>query len=592
MAEFTADLMDRLFEPPNGWTFTRGVVLTHDCNWAHLTDAVAPALVGCTDGSPTVRRRAAQAVPGAQLWVLADARRTSGGPLHPWARLVPVGGRRLHAKVGILEFGSGNGRRRYRGWVTSANLTHSGTSRNLELALVDECTATDRSPRLVADLAVALEALLGSAEVTTADRRSVRSAVRSLRRGMTARPTGGLIHSLDAERPIVDGLPRAAGHADRIVIVTPAFAAASDSVPADLMAPWIGDATRVELITQAGTDGTLRFSAAVLGGLRALAGSGSVTVSTVPLDPVGQGEVQRRLHAKLVATVHGEVARVLVGSANFTAPGLSGRNREAVVAVEMSAAELEALLDHVSAEPHRGRFGVPPPPAPEPSEPVPLVRATFTVDTRFPFEPANLVGRLEVVAEEGTIRSVSYDGTPLCEWRSRPVAIREDLGWIEVEVDLDGRRFLVRVQLAIEGLDDQPDYWPPVDRPNGPDELQRLLGTLRLATRRGRRSGDGAPSSVDATTGEASDDKFVIPLEQRLVLLARYRERVAPTFRANWEARRARLESLLSPHELLIAAALFGLERPDGLPGGSSPVLDRLAAAADALAAARTGAQR
>jgi hypothetical protein len=140
----------------------------------------------------------------------------------------------------------------------------------------------------------------------------------------------------------------------------------------------------------------------------------------------------------------------------------------------------------------------------------------------------------------------------------------------------------VAVPIEIEATKEQLEEWPQRDGSPEPDLLERLLGTIRGTARRPRKP--QPPGSKGFNTPVlAADDRYVIPLEQRLVLLARYRHQVAAVVRAYWFAEPSRLSNLLSDDELPRALALFGLQ-DDG-----SELLSSLGPAADALDQRRAG---
>ncbi len=144
----------------------------------------------------------------------------------------------------------------------------------------------------------------------------------AIRKGLKAGSTGALVHSLDRPRSLLDalGVP---GDAERVVVISPAFAAGGDGGVATALAPWIGAGTKVTLITQGGDDGVLRFSEAALAELRRLAGPRNVAVHAVPLDAEGEEPgPQRRLHAKLVAVV-AEGDKLECSSVRRTSPPLA-----------------------------------------------------------------------------------------------------------------------------------------------------------------------------------------------------------------------------------------------------------------------------
>jgi len=478
--------------------------------------------------------------------------------------------------MGLLEFVSASGKRRIRAYVGSANLTPSGTCTNIELVVSDECAATSTTPRLVADVAAALKTAVPGMEMAPAHRSQTKAVLAAIAARLKCPPAGAVAHSLNAETPLVGalGAPRAA---DRLIIISPPFAGEGDHKAAAALAPWIGADTSVTLMTQCGNDGRLRFSSAAITELRKATGPGKLEIRAVPLDPVVEGEVQRRLHAKLVAVVHGRQARVLVGSANFSRPGLLGGNREAVVALDMSAADLDRFLGELSSEPHRGPVAKQRPTTYAHGGPVLPITAVFSPNSALPVELANMRGRLRINAGALEILDVFYDGEALVGWRDRDVAIREDVGVVQVVVVHDGTPLDQTVPIEIEASEDQLEDWPVGDRPTPLTELERILGTIRVA--KARRASDAAgPKDKPLTPMVEPDDKLIIPLEQRLVLLARHREQVAPVLRAYWESDKQLLAELLEPDELRVASALFGLAVDD-----SSSVLRALFAAEPAL---------
>lgn len=515
-----------LLTPPKGYAFHAGIWLTHDLDWAALCDLVAPAL---TEVSTTGDRRmhdvrAAVGADAPGLVVLhAGGEHFTGGPALPWAREVAVAGRRQHAKAGLLLYRSPSGRKlRTKAFVTSANLTRSGLTSNLEVVTWDEHGSAS-TPFIGVDLFKEIAALtksLPGGQVTRAVNKSLRAALRGIE------PTRQLTSSLQAATTMVPPRHRNEPPASSVVVVSPAFAGNTDTKAAAALAPWCGPETTVSIY--APFNGTRALAASGEAGLELSKGllselrktGATVTVHAVPaLDD--DALASRRLHAKvLVITRANGSTLVLSGSANCTGPGLEGQNREMMVRQYRSARQVATMLDGLDAVRFKGPIEPPPPKVPKPTvAPAAAVSAVFEIDSTARADGNHWTGILTVTVEGDEAVAITYNGQSIAAGEPVPVTFLPSLGTIEIRSG--GRSCFAQVH--VEAPPANTDFWNQltperqVDRPHR--DLVRLLRDIDKPTRARPVAQPGAKSKAAV----AADDGFSIPLGQRLVLIARLR---------------------------------------------------------------------
>lgn len=522
-------LLDVL-QPPSDWCFSTGVWVTHDLATTVLADLVLPALTGVATREAKWRRELGrselQRLDGS-LTVLACPGRIAYGAATPGVTILPVGGRRLHAKFGLLQFRpespDSSTKRRTRAIVTSANLTRGGLLRHREVVAWEE-SGDHAGVALAADLLKLLKEL--GEGLQPVNREVVRYFVAKLRNGLS--PDVQLTRRVYSSGMQGTGVPCLAKVAKpatgepvtRVVIVTPPFASDQDAKAVEALGPLLSDRPVVDLytalppgtpITSAGLP-RLTFSSKVLSDLRAAAGE--LRIHGVPElfdDPDGQ--YVRRLHAKVVAAVSGSSARLWVGSANLTGRGLGGRNREVMLERTCSQTALNrflASLGGVSVDEQEP----PLPPAAEftddPPEDIDL-RAVFWVASGQSSSARAWEGELHLLGEIPDGHTVEYEGQKL-----EPLPVQRLL-MFENRCRLDlvwgTRRTPIPVEVCAEDASfwsAQPDDRPP-KRPPGVDEF---LADIRLTVAAG--SGGGGTKN-----GLLADTVFRIPIEQRLVMVAR-----------------------------------------------------------------------
>ena len=515
-----------LYRPPDGYRFVAGVVATHDLDWTFVVDQIAPALTGVitTGRRRRLETRAALEVVDPALLVLHSTGASFvAGPVLPWAAATPVGGRRQHAKATVLQFRSTTRRGelgnkwRTRAIVGSANLTRHGFRTNRELLVWDEIAHSSTRPFFGRDLIRALAELPAGDHTHGDDLRRLLRALRKRVKG--AGSVGGLRSSIGEAKPVV---PQTSVPSERIVVVSPSFAAASETFTGDVLAKRCTPHTQVDVFT--GHRGTYADAAAGSPGLtwpasmldRVRATGAAVTVHAVP----EAGDPARRLHAKLVAFDRGDDwwIEVWTGSANCTRPGLAGRNRELMLCQWWSRARLRQLLDGLDAVPFEGPIDLPG--AATAGERVPRSRARlrFEIDPGCRPDSRQATGTWILEGAEAGV-SVEYLGQTIPSGRS-PGVLDLERGSARV---LTASGVHMEIVIDVDVPEGGPGFWGRFTIEAREDRhdpsLLRLLGDVERA----RRPAPDGPG-VKKVSG---DDRFAIPLRQRSVLLVRHRRRLS-----------------------------------------------------------------
>ncbi|NNE19784.1 MAG: hypothetical protein HKN10_15025, partial [Myxococcales bacterium] len=323
---------------------------------------------------------------GRNLLIFAAHDRIHGGAYLPWADIVQVGPPRLHAKFAILQFrNETTGKIISRAIVTSANLTKGGLTRNREIVVWEDANSESGAPSLASTLLQELRFLRKETKLSTRD-----DVITVLGRNLPKSGSKGLVHStIDQRTPLLPSLD-SIGAADDIVIVTPAFAGESSSGPVEALRPLISANTKVLIYADApsledtsrSVSYSIPFSSGVLEGFRGVAND--IDLLGVPrfVTQEQRGNlIERRLHAKMIAVVHGTAVRAFVGSANLTSPALNGDNRELIVEVQTSRDTLDKFLKGLDARRHSGSVSVPRTTTPSSNvEPLPELQARFEID--------------------------------------------------------------------------------------------------------------------------------------------------------------------------------------------------------------------
>jgi len=522
-----------VFEPPPAFSFQSGLMMTHDLNWGALVDEVAAALCRVEEADLHRRRRRLRAQKDLELRVLYAGDRFAGGPHLHWATAIPIAGRRLHAKAGLLRFVADEGIATcFRAYVSSANVTPGGLGSNRELVVWDDLTG-NRKTHLARDIADAFRVLVNAAlhdvDGNPDQLRMVRRWLLNLtgKKGRLAnvRPTGMVTHSLAASGLLL--AKHLYTESDRTVIVSPAFASKTNPVAhTDLESVLVSSAV-VHLVVPADSAGTPHFSRAALNKLKKQVPK--VRVFSVPeSDPsvLGEPGPSRVLHAKLIGTTRGNLTALLIGSSNFTSPGLTGQNRELLVRVQTTPKQLQDLMDGLRASEFEGEVGDTNEVTPS-SVVVPLPELLATLRPSLYAAPgaASWPGELELVW--GTVRpsSVWHDGTQLKVAKQQTCTINGDRASLDVQWP-NGQEGQVAVFILASD-----EFWllaaPGTDEDDPDDRLFRLLfRDLAIA---------GSSGTQQGQPGKGVDKQhFTIPLDQRLVRVVRARAQIddlyPPTF--------------------------------------------------------------
>ncbi|OGS00258.1 MAG: hypothetical protein A2V88_12230 [Elusimicrobia bacterium RBG_16_66_12] len=340
------------FTPPDGQSLRAAVLTTFDLDLSYLEQTVLPMLVGLdadapdrtagkkSDDSPfllTLRSRLRQA----KVAVLADKHRfnfESEKGVDSYDLLFSHRFPAFHPKLHLLAFD-----RATRLIVSSANLTEAGFHRNLELAWV---ASTERGDKFGATARSSLEYLnrIGRKEWPTS--RVLSAALTELRRRMPS--TGGdtnLLHSESAQ-PILHQWKRlmdGRDDLDELHVVSPFFDGGARSKPLTHLK---ARAVHVYVRKDAGDTGPVYRSGMSAEALAFAKPTCPVIHQSLTTGSTESGERagSRVLHAKLFVARAGSRGWAMLGSPNFTGPGLLGANSEVAVALTGSWGDIRKHL--------------------------------------------------------------------------------------------------------------------------------------------------------------------------------------------------------------------------------------------------------
>jgi hypothetical protein len=572
--------------PPDGYQFVRGLWSTHDCNAEVLTDLLLPALTATHSEDARRRRiesRAAFAESQAHLAVFAAADRVSEGSSAPGLDVYKIGPRRLHAKFALLQYQHQSGTTiKTRAIITSANLTRGGLISNREVVVWDgDITQQTKSPRVAKNLVVCFESLVD--ELGDSD---LRSLLQEVRRSIKATKTRDVCETITAYSPALLDQLHLRGVAARVVIVSPAFGGASAEVDVPALAAMIGARTAVDIYCGGGElppgdepappEYRPAFSPAAVEWLRDRAQQ--VRIWAIPerqADESGH-HTDRPLHAKLFAAVDSRgAAHVLVGSANFTKPGLDGGNRELMARVELTEAALVKQIEELGAR--RCADAVRPPERPcAPADVV--LNATSSLHARFVPDPGQFAsdkrwgGDLFLVGLDGIDR-LRYLDQPLNCVTMQRLELREEVWYLTATTAAGDESVSISVD-AEEG------FWlriePPDDHPSADEELAALLFDLGARPTAVVVPGLGLVPPEGARSGSlGGDDVYRIPLDQRLVVMARKRRQLRGYLQ--WDDVVPILEKYLGPQaERQVGSALLSTYVGATDPVATDPLLTSL----------------
>lgn len=532
-------LLDAITPDP-GYHFTSGVWCTHDLTVSAVNDWLLPALTGIQSRERlTLAAAPSNLAPGALLVLAAADRITTAGLLPDAVTVLPVHGRRQHAKVAILRYESV--RRQSRRWyaltiVASANLTHGGLSRNRELIAVERVDQRSTSPTIATAALAAIRTLRD--EVPSHRRAVLARRLTELHRGLPpSRGASSVVHSLDGppEQPFPAYIAK--GPAERLLLIGPAFAA-DDSDVASLLTSVLDARTHVDLVVDGGASrddlrhgrARVRVPSRLLSGLKRVASS--VTVHATPTD--GDAASGRRLHGKTVMAQYGDSALMLVGSVNITRTGLAGRNRELAVVANVTGADaierelelVQAVMVPTTCLSRVSRSDSTLPPTVSPSA-APLM-AVFIPDQGQHFGLGVISGVLTVEGV-GPRTVITVDGARV-QLKHGQARVQFDPvhGLLRIA---SGPRAGVTVVVSVSPSDGGAFWQVPADIGSRRDDplLALLQADVERAVKRSQRRGDGRPTA-------GGNDAFSLPGNVRLNALVRHRNVLATYDREQQDA--------------------------------------------------------
>jgi hypothetical protein len=527
--------------PPHGYRFAAGVWLTHDLAVSSVNDLLLPALSGMHATERGLRRAAPGDIdPGALLICAAADRINAQGLLPDAVRVLPVAGRRQHAKAAVLHYlrsgpTSLGPAALTLTLVTSANITAGGLTRNRELVVIQTVGSDTKGTALVPEL---LASFRGVRKDLPSHARTWLDAQLTMLTQLTngsVRSTESISHSIDEARAASFAEGFGATPVGRILLVGPAFAADTSDV-ASLLDPLIGTSTVVDLVVGSrrtaaqlhrGT-GTVEVPTGLLVGLRER--SDHVTVRAIPASD-SVAEMGRVLHGKTILVQQGETFTQMAGSANLTLRGLGGRNRELIVFIDRAdLSSIDHELKKLGAIEVKERSITAPvdgPPLSDLIDPsaAPLL-AVFVPDPGQNAGNASLTGTLDVTGTGQSPSFIVIDGHRIRLTNGQTHVTLSGGSVITATVSRRLRDILVTLTPR-EGR----AFWTSIPgdvRPRDNDPmLTRLLSDVDRATRRGSNTPPEPNGQTAANPSAPSSDGFALPGKMRLNVVARYRDHFA-----------------------------------------------------------------
>ncbi len=527
--------------PPHGYRFEAGVWLTHDLAVSSVNDLLLPALAGVHATERGLHRAAPGDVDPWALLICAAADRINAQGLLPDAvRVLPVAGRRQHAKAAVLHYlrsgpTSLGPAALTRTLVTSANITAGGLTRNRELVVIQTVGSDTKGTALLPELLASFRGVredLPSHARTWLDAQLTR--LTQLTNG-SVRSTQSISHSIGKARTISFTEGFGATSAGRILLVGPAFAADTSDV-ALLLDPLIGTSTVVDLVVgsrrtaaqlRRGT-GTVEVPTGLLVGLRKR--SHHVTVYAIPATDSVAG-INRVLHGKTILVQRGETITQMAGSANLTLRGLGGGNRELVVFIDrpdLGSTDHELkTLGAIEVKERSITAPVDRPPLPDLIDPsaAPLL-AMFVPDSGQNAGNASLTGTLSVTGTGHSPSFIVVDGHRITLTNGQ-AQVTLSSGSVITTTASDRARDILVTLTPLEGR----AFWTSIPgdvRLRDTDPLlTRLLSDVDRATRRGSnpQPTPNGPSPPNPTP--PASDGFALPGNVRLNAVARYRDHLS-----------------------------------------------------------------
>lgn len=510
-----------LLRPPQHRWFVRGLWVTHDLNTSTVTELVLPTLAGVNVSEVEARRAAWANLEDNCLTIACAADRASYRVPLPAdvVEVLPVAGRRLHAKYLILQYEGqrhrGLARTLTRVIVTSANLTRGGLCTNQEVWALEEVTSKDaHAPSVVVDLLQATDAL--ARELPTSQRDALRRRTREIRRHLPVlRSTRTIRHSLTegTQQRLLPEMSKP----DRLVVISPPFAAGSAAHALRAIGPvlhpdltldiYFGSRHSAEELAQ-GVDVPFLRELAV-----ELSHRCKLRLWAVPEIATEAGEpVRRMLHAKaFVAFFPGSRARMWLGSANLTGRGLGGRNRELLMEVDPgSAKQARAFVDSLRANRVATDQTSDIIAAEELPASIPVAPTVLAILRPYPGTHAGqtyVAGTLALDGELDAIRHLWLRGEPLRLVPEQAVHLAMDGPQLHAQFVGSAKRVELLVRIEADA-----DFWAlasidSADEGGLPKDLRLLMTDLSAArsTRTQRQA-----------KGQGESDGFYLPYDRRL----------------------------------------------------------------------------
>jgi hypothetical protein len=535
--------LGQLFDPPDGYRFADGFLVTYELSIATLVRRVLPTLCGAEIGD---RYAIGELAP---RLTVAHERVHAGPMMTSWnVELVqPTDKRILHAKGGLLRFEPIDARRPLllRGWVGSANLTDSGLYSNQELVLFGECRLTDLDPAVDAAAALCFEV----AKVTNSSHR-LRSVLRHAM-ARTRRSAARLRHTIDKPGRLLDAVTPPDGF-DHLEIVTPVFQTQnSGRAIARALEPILpGAGGTVDIYTTTDLDlqesiehvDTAAFSRSLVDALEAR--KLTVTVHFTP-EQHGPDAPRRALHTKAYALHGTDRSTLLVGSANCTVAGLS-RNREALVELDLPYAEAAHLIrgsfdgwlwtgleldeSQLPDRPPDGQAGDPRPLAGAYASltPTDATTARGHWSGRLVLHGLQAGAKVEVEVAghrvSGVVRADgTLDVTELLRWEA--IELLPDQGKVVIRVGGQEHELLLWVHAGPDWYENMAKLTDRQLRPSTRGELEELQW-LNRQHRRFLRTSSQTGRGPSGGAAPAADDRLTLPIERRFEVVARYAARL------------------------------------------------------------------
>lgn len=539
-------ILPDLFVPPEGTTFDCGIWATHDLDGSILSDIVIPRLAGVTTRDAhrgRIESRKAFSDPKLEdfglIVLAAGGQMHKPGPALPSSvHVVDVKGRLQHAKFGVLWFKESMNVSKIRLVVTSANLTRSGLSSNYEICWSRDFETAKMETSIVSYLLAQSEVMIEEsghpgALALIKDRRYNWHGLERRPAARVRRPKW--IHStLTVPGELLK--PTVFTRSDEIVIVSPAFQGDNSKTAAENVSRWASGTKKVSIYTGAAPDGSLYFSDGIINAIEDseanmtlnAVSSTSVKSSANESDSLPQ---RRMLHAKLLASIKGTRAKVLVGSANLTDRALSGQNRELMIELDLPAAEFYRLIDDLpSDEISTDDLVDSPVNQHEDDEPSGSLKAEFEIAVGSA-EAVRWRGRLQLHLETGVHPTkIEYRGEIVTTvFDNNGSAEVSEFQLIESLASLDvfwPNGVSTRVPIVVNAPDSRSGFWQRIGaegrRPSdvGPN-LLNLLTDIDKAI-----SSPRAVTSKSINRTGSDRDGYSTPLDNRLIELVRARHRL------------------------------------------------------------------